>query len=347
MARVRNNQGHRNKVANVFIRPYIEQENTQEREAYLQARETVKPLQDKTWKLAEQIVRRHYTHEDVEKAWYLQTKFPNVDTIAKDSCFHFGYMQNKDGVETERDGRFVDENRHNEDEDKEDKYVTKHFDFRLDGNLNGNETSRENDFAYAYFRDELKGKVNKGEKCNPDINIEQHWGKGDGEANASNPHWTQVDHANERELGLSGGRDNQTSYAREWNNDYQLDLIGREYCRDRQIGCDQKEFAILMTWQTAKQKLIQCHTTWIETILEQMKVIKAGLRDHVYLEQSIDMCKKMKLIISETDILATTSKGLVVSNADIINHLATLKNKTQSREQKILARQIYDQQQSK
>jgi len=347
MARVRNNQGHRNKVANVFIRPYIEQENTQEREAYLQARETVKPLQDKTWKLAEQIVRRHYTHEDVEKAWYLQTKFPNVDTIAKDSCFHFGYMQNKDGVETERDGRFVDENRHNEDEDKEDKYVTKHFDFRLDGNLNGNETSRENDFAYAYFRDELKGKVNKGEKCNPDINIEQHWGKGDGEANASNPHWTQVDHANERELGLSGGKENQTCYAKQWNNDYQLDLIGREYCRDRQIGCDQKEFAILMTWQTAKQKLIQCHTTWIETILEQMKVIKAGLRDHVYLEQSIDMCKKMKLIISETDILATTSKGLVVSNADIINHLATLKNKTQSREQKILARQIYDQQQSK
>ena len=26
MARVRNNQGHRNKIANVFIRPYIEQE---------------------------------------------------------------------------------------------------------------------------------------------------------------------------------------------------------------------------------------------------------------------------------------------------------------------------------
>ena len=56
MARVRNNQGHRNKVANVFIRPYVEQENTQEREAYLQAREKIKPLQDATWKLAEKIV---------------------------------------------------------------------------------------------------------------------------------------------------------------------------------------------------------------------------------------------------------------------------------------------------
>ena len=140
---------------------------------------------------------------------------------------------------------------------------------------------------------------------------------------------------------------NQTCYAREWNSDYELDLIGREYCRDRQISCDKKEFDLLMVWQIAKSKLIQCHTTWIETILEQMKVLKAGLRDHVYLEQSIDMCKKMGLTISETDILATTSKGIVVSNKDIINHLATLKNKTQTREQKILARQIYDQQQAK
>ena len=72
MARVRNNQGHRNKVLNIFMRPYLEQENTQEREAYLQARETIKPLQDKTGQLAEKIVRRHYTDEDVKMAYHLR-----------------------------------------------------------------------------------------------------------------------------------------------------------------------------------------------------------------------------------------------------------------------------------
>ena len=339
MARVRNNQGHRSKILNVFMRPYLEQENTQEREGYLQAREIIKPLQDKTWKLAEKIVRRHYTDEDVKMAYHLQNKFENVDTIAKDSCFHFGYMQKKD----EQDSYDSQNNYSTEHSEQDDKYITKHFDFRLDGNINGNETSRTNDFAYAYFRDELKGKINKGEKCNPDINIEQKWGNGSGEENSSNPHWTQVDHANERELGLSGGKENQTSYAREWNNDYELDLIGREYCRDRQLNCDQKEFAILMSWQVAKQKLILAHTKWIETILEQCKVLKVGLRDHVYLEQSIDMAKKMGLTISETDILATTSKGIVVSNTDILNHLASLKNKTKTREEKILARIKYDQ----
>ena len=346
MARVRNNQGHRNKILNVFMRPYLEQENTQEREAYLQARETIKPLQDKTWQLASNIVGRFYTPKDVQMAYHLQNKFPNVNTIAKDSCFHFGYMNKKDGEEDTRDGEWSgnEEDRHN---DQEDKYVTKHFDFRLDGNINGSENSRQNDFAYAYFRDELKGKVNKGEKCTPDINIEQKWGDGSGEENHSNPHWTQIDSANSRELGLSGGRDNQTCYAREWNNDYELDLIGREYCRDRQLNCDQKEFAILMTWQQAKQKLIMAHTKWIESILEQLKVLKGGLRDHVYLEQSIDMAKKMGITLTETDILATTSKGIVVSNQDILNHLASLKNKTQTREQKIALRKMYDQQQAK
>ena len=64
-------------------------------------------------------------------------------------------------------------------DDEDDKYITKHFDFRLDGNINGRKVARQNDFAYAYFRDELKGKVNKGDKCNPDINIEQKWGNGE------------------------------------------------------------------------------------------------------------------------------------------------------------------------
>ena len=90
MSRIRLNQDYRNKIAN-RMRVHLEQENTQEKELYLKAREEMKPLQDLTWKLAEQIVRRHYTPEDVKMAKHLQNKFENVDTIAKDSCFHFGY----------------------------------------------------------------------------------------------------------------------------------------------------------------------------------------------------------------------------------------------------------------
>ena len=55
MSRIRLNQEYRNKIAN-RMRVHLEQENTQEKEAYLKAREEMKPLQDITWKLAEQIV---------------------------------------------------------------------------------------------------------------------------------------------------------------------------------------------------------------------------------------------------------------------------------------------------
>ena len=50
-----------------------------------------------------------------------------------------------------------------------DKYIESHFDFKLNGNINGQESAKQNDFAYAMYRDELKNR----EGCNPDINIEQ------------------------------------------------------------------------------------------------------------------------------------------------------------------------------
>jgi len=269
MSRIRLNQEYRNKIA-TRMRVHLEQENTQEKEKFFQERESFLDKQNATWELAKECVTRQYPKDDVKMAHYLQDKYPNVNTIAKDSCFHFGFMAKKDGEYDEVEGSRYGGETHAE---QDDKYETKHFDFRLDGDFDGIDRQddvdsyqpRSRDFAYAYFRDELKAR----DGCNPDINVEQKFGKGDGESNQSNPHWTKVDDANEKYLGLGSTdreSDDHISFSREWNNDYQLDLIGREYCRDRQLNCDQKEFAILMTWQSAKQKLIMAHTKWIETI---------------------------------------------------------------------------------
>ena len=53
---------------------------------------------------------------------------------------------------------------------------------------------KSRDFAYAYFRDELKAKEN----CNPDINIEM-------DNKSSNPHQTKFCDANDKALGFSSG----------------------------------------------------------------------------------------------------------------------------------------------
>ena len=189
MSRIRLNQEYRNKVA-VKMKSYAEQEDTQEKEKFCQERENFKAHQDKTWELAKVCVTRQYPKEDVSMAHYLQDKYPNVNTIAKDSCFHFGYMGKP------------------EEANEEDKYISKHFDFRLSGDIDGVDrqddeqeyNQRSRDFGYAYFRDELKAQKD----CNPDITIEM-------EGKDSNPHWTKYQDANDKYLGTSCGRDNLTS----------------------------------------------------------------------------------------------------------------------------------------
>ena len=91
MSRLRLNQEYRNKIAN-RMRVHLEQEDTVEKQKYDELKADQIELNDNAWKLAEQIVRKHYTPSDVEKAYYLQNKFENVETIAKDSCFHFHYL---------------------------------------------------------------------------------------------------------------------------------------------------------------------------------------------------------------------------------------------------------------
>ena len=323
MARIRLNQEYRNKIAN-RMRVHLEQENTQEKEAYLKAREEMKPLQDLTWTLAKEIVGRHYTPEDIKMAYHLQNKFQNVDTIAKDSCFHFGYQ----GQVEDRD--------ENDKVVMKDKYIESHFDFKLDGNINGKEHDNNQDFGYAYFRDELKGR----EGCNPDINIEM-------KDKDRNPHQTKFQDANAKYLGTNGGSDNQTSYAREWNNDYVLDLIGREYCRDRSIACNKDEYQTLMFWQAQKGHLIMCHQKWIESVLNQMKEIKLGLKGYKYLDEAIELSTELGLNINDAEIIRTNSTGLVIYNPkNLADRIKGMKNKNISREDKIKARIQYNQQQS-
>ena len=127
MSRIRLNQEYRNKIG-VKMKTYAEQERTQEREVFDKERENIKAHQDKTWELAKVCVQRQYPKEDVSMAHYLQDKYPNVNTIAKDSCFHFGYMGKP------------------EEKDEEDKYISKHFDFRLNGDLDN--VDRQDDDNY-------------------------------------------------------------------------------------------------------------------------------------------------------------------------------------------------------
>ena len=322
MARLRLNQELRNK-GGLRFRLHLEQEQTQEKEKFFQLRENFKALQDKTWTLAQACVERQYPKKDVDMAHYLQDKYPNVNTIAKDSCFHFGYMGKP------------------EEQDEEDKYISKHFDFRLNGNIDGIDEQDQQegyrpsstDFGYAYFRDELKDR----EGCNPDITIEM-------DGKDSNPYWTKFKDANDKYLGSNSGRDNLTSYSDQWDKEYELDLIGREYCRDRQIAVSREEFKTFEIWQQAKGKLIMAHYKWIKSILNQMKEIKMGLKGYKYLDEMNELGTELGLSISDAELIRCNSGGLVIYNPkNLADRIKSMKNKNISREDKIKARILYEQ----
>ena len=317
MARIRLNQEYRNKIAN-RIKQHLFQEDTQERQKYYDLKDKQDSQNDFAWSVAEKIVRRHYTDEDVEKAWYLQNKFENVNTIAKDSCFHFHYMG-------EVESRDYDNN-----PTTETKAIEKHFDFRLNGDIDTDSNSSHRsdwEYGYAYYRDEL----NAQENCNADIMIEQ-------EGKDSNPHLTKYTDNNNKYLGHG-----DNGHSKQWKEKYQLDLIGRDYCRDRSIACSEEEFNILITWKQQKGAFVMSHYKWIKSVLDQMKEIKVGLKGYKYLDEAIELANELGIEITDHEIIRTNSTGLVIYNTkNLAERIKGMKNKNISREDKIKARLLYE-----
>ena len=318
MSRIRLNQEYRNKI-NSRMRVHLEAEPTQEKQAYDDLKADQLEINDNAWTLAKQIVRRHYTPEDIVKAKYLQDKFENVDTIQPDSCFHFHYLGTKE--KRDYDNNVVIE---------KDVPIEKHFDFRLNGSTdveNNSSHTTDSEYGYALLRDEIKAQ----EGCNPDILIEQ-------DGKDQNPHLTKYKDANDKYLG-----DDDKGYGKEWNDKYKLDLIGREYCRDRSIACSEQEFKILVAWKQAKGQFIMAHFKWIKSVLEQMKFVKDVVKSYKYLDEAIEFATESGLALSDAEIIRTNSSGLAIYNPKLASeHLKSMKNKNKSRDDKIKERLMYE-----
>ena len=312
------NTEYRNKLYN-RIKDVFEKEDTQERQAFLQARENFDESQKNTFELARQVVERSYPTEDVNTLRVFKKKYGDpCDVVAKDKCFYFAYTD--------------------KDEDDEDRETKSHFDFSLYGNLNGNEYSHGEDadhFAHAYYREELK----EG-GCNPDI-IAQQSGKD------SNPHKTKHMDACNKFLGKGRySNDNGTGMTGKFDDQYQLDVIGTSHCRSRAIACTYDEYQIFLAWREAKAKVVSTHQTWIDSIGKQTEQLKIGLKAYRYLSEGIELAKELGIELDEAELCRTNSTGLTIYNpSNLANLIKGMKNKTQTREQKIALRKQYEQSQ--
>ena len=317
MTKIRMNTELRNKLFNK-IKDVFENEDTQEREAYLQARETVDQQYTMASELAKEVVERSYPVDDVATLRTFKKKYGSpCDVVAKDKCFYFAHSEDKD-------------------EDGDAKETKSHFDFGLFGNLNGNEYGDEdgNKFAVAYFREDLKAM-----DCNPDIYAQQN-------ENKDNPHKTKHVEACMKALGKIGNgyqSSDNTGMAKTFDDQYFLDVIGTSYCRSRAIACTKDEYSKFEEWRIAKGNLVVNHQKWIDTIMKQCDQLKIGLRAYRYLSEGIELATELGIQVDEAELIRTNSTGLTIYNpSNLASMIKGMKNKNQSREAKILARKKYE-----
>jgi len=311
------NTEYRNKLYNK-IKDVFEKEETQERQSFLEARETFNAYQRDTFNLAKQVVERSYPTEDVATLRKFKKKYGDpCDVVAKDKCFYFSHNEDVD-------------------EDGEKTSTQSHFDFGLYGNLNGNEYGDGEDsqhFAHAYYREELKEKG-----LNPDI-IAQQSGKD------SNPHKTKHIEANDKFLGKSGRYNDNIGMSKTFDNQFLLDVIGTSHCRSRAIACTKDEYNIFLAWRTAKANVVSKHQTWIDSITKQTDQLKIGLKAYRYLSEGIELASELGIQLDEAELIRTNSTGLTIYNpSNLASMIKGMKNKNQTREDKIKARLQYEKQ---
>ena len=312
------NTEYRNKLYN-RIKDVFEKEDTQERQGFMEARENFENQQTTAFELARQVVERSYPMEDVATLRKFKKKYGQpCDVVAKDKCFYFAHNEDTD-------------------EDGDEKQTKSHFDFGLFGNLNGNEYGNDDDsqhFAHAYYREELKANG-----CNPDI-IAQQSGKD------MNPHKTKHIEANNKFLGKgSYSSDNGTGMTAKFNNQFELNVIGTSHCRSRAIACTKAEYEQFEQWRMAKANVVSKHQTWIDSIIKQTDQLKIGLKAYRYLSEGVELAKELGIELEEAELVRTNSTGLTIYNpSNLANLIKGMKNKNQTREDKIKARLLYEKQ---
>jgi hypothetical protein len=325
MSKIRMNTEFRNKILNRYV-DNAETENTQEREAYNQAREKVDALYPLVFDVAKEVVSRAYPSDDVQTCKSLKAKYGSpLDVVAKDKCFYFSYA--KDELE--------------EDEDERDRNISEHFDFGLFGSVGNSEYSDDTgkQFAYAYKREELKAK-----ECNADILAQQN-GKED------NPYKTKHIDENDKALGYShyssynSEDDNSVGMTREFDSQFYLDIIGTSHCRSRTIACTKQEFEQFKMLKLAKANVITCHQKWIDSIEKQKQAMKTGLKAYRYLSEGVELMKELGIEIDEAELVRCNSTGLTIYNpVNLASMIKGMKNTTMTREQKIAIRKEYEKQ---
>ena len=309
-------------------RRHCEEQDSHEKEEFLQSREVCNDTIESTFALAKEVVERKYELDDVATLRSLQKKYNTVNACGTDSCFYFTVL---DAKEVDQYGDEVEKR--------------KHFSFHLDGRYDnsggyhyqsGSSSSGKN---VALYREDMK-KVG----LNPDCNIEADitYDKGtDRYDRRSNPWLSQC--RNDNDAWLSG-KQGGTNHYQSWEDKYKLSVIGTGGCRSRAIPCTELEFAKFEMMHHAKEDMVLKHTKWIQTIVAKVERFEQGIKQMTKFSQVEKFAShnKVNWQISKEILADKIGMDIVVSIDDLADSIEAIGKPKETREDKIRARMLYE-----
>jgi hypothetical protein len=286
---------------------HLRNKKSKVRIAYDKARENFVELQPKIWELITQVVRKHQPQQDVDTINSMREKYgDNGGHIHDDSCFYFTCPTD------EKDSKGNKITNSNE----------IHLDMKLDANVNN---SYNNDFAYAYYYDDLK-------LHGLDADFEYKW------KDKKNPTYYNTESQVKEFIGFSRNH-NDDDKTKPINDPFwqkTIPVIGTSYCHSRQFQVDDITHSTLNQFRIAQQELVRTHEAMFDYINEKVTKIEQGLKAYTKYSQAKELFDRLNIPLNESMLDDQSTMALsVFSPENLADMLTDQDEEFESREAKI------------
>ena len=307
------NAEKRKAIADVFQQHF--ESNSKAKEKHQDAIVNYNLIREKAKTEMEKVVRYHQPQEDVDTIRSMINKYGerNGGQLHEDNCFYVSMPITK----VDDEGREYD--------------ATYEVHIKFD---------MENEFAYSYYRDELKSKG-----LNPDYKLTI-----EGDYSKRNPKYYADESAVDEYLGFSHKRNDvsgNASYLKDqWENDFKLWTIGSSYCHSRQFKVDETTLNFFKMYRSAQENVVKTHEQLYSYVENKMKKLRLGLKSYKYFDQAKKLADNLNVPLNESILNESSSMALSIYSPD--NLASLLEDKVElARDEKIaIARQQMQQQQS-
>ena len=275
MTTIKLNAEKRIQIGNQFEAFYRNKDSKAKKE-WLNAISNFDEHKDKIHNLCHQIVRKHQPQDDVDTIKRMISKYGNNGgDIFNDKCFNFETPKIND--EGEADTKSIN------------------IDFGLTRN-----------FACSYYDKELRASGK-----DPDYSSKWENGK-------KNPSYYQAEIEIEKYFGYrsesSGSGKENSTIKDDWDNGYEIEVIGQSYCGSRQFKVDNETYEVLNQFQIMQEKVVDTHKRLYDYIESKMSHIRQALKNYRTFEQAKELADEVDMVLNDTILETGSSMALSIYN---------------------------------